>query len=145
MDVKSTLMAVLCGAAALAAQAGEVYKWVDPAGRIHFSDLPQPGWQRVDLRTSGSSAPGSASVATSAADEAEPANGDAAASVAAREKLRAEECARAKDKLESYRRAAKIVERDGLGNEKEYSTEERLKLLELTQKNVTELCGAEAP
>lgn len=130
MDVKSTFFALLCGVAAYAAQAGQVYKWVDPSGRVHFSDTPQQGWTPVDL-----------SGAQAAADEATAENAGAADD-GSRAKLRAEECKRAKEQLESYQKAPKILERNALGKEKEYSSEERLQLIEQQQKRVRDYCGA---
>lgn len=146
MDVKPTPLAALLAAvlatATLGASAGEVYKWVDPAGRTHYSDMPRPGWERVDLRGSNAVANATAPAAAESADGGESGEAtEAGTDTAAREQLRAEECQRAKDQLASYQRAPNIVERDALGNEKEYSSEERLQLLERTQKRVDEYCG----
>lgn len=156
MDVKSTFIALLCGIAALAAQAGQVYKWVDPNGRVHFSDTPQQGWQPVDLSGASTSdaAPGAPAATEEDAGDAEeeaPASAETAestetaegteADASTRTKLRAEECTRAKEQLDSYKRAPKIVERDALGKEKEYSSEERLQLIEQQQKRVSDYCG----
>lgn len=134
MDVKSTFFALLCATAAVfGVHAGQVYKWVDPNGRVHFSDTPQPGWKAVDLNESP---------ATSAAAESDAADGGDQANT--REQLRAEECQRAKTQLATYKSATKIVERDALGKEKEYSNDERLQLLEQTQKRVNDFCGEPA-
>lgn len=135
MDVKSTFIALLCGVAALAAQAGQVYKWVDPSGRVHFSDTPRQGWTPVDMN--------GATAAT--AEAAEGAGGSDVADDGSRDQLRAEECKRAKEQLESYKKAPKILERDALGKEKEYSNEERLQLIEQTQKRVRDYCGTQSP
>lgn len=134
MALKSKLVAVLMCAATFAVSAGQVYKWVDPNGRVHFSDTPRPGWTAVDLK----SAP-SLSADTAGAESSE--EGAAGESTAARERLRADECKRRKEQLDSYLTANRIVERDALGKEKEFSQEERLQLIEQTQKQVAELCG----
>lgn len=133
MDVKSTFFALLCAAAVSGVHAGQVYKWVDPSGRVHFSDTPQPGWRAVDLNESP---------ATSTAAESDAA--DSGDQVGPRDQLRAEECQRAKTQLATYKSATKIVERDALGKDKEYSNEERLQLLEQTQKRVKDFCGEPA-
>lgn len=137
MALKSTFFAVLMCAATFAASAGQVYKWVDPNGRVHFSDTPRPGWTAVDLK----SAPSLSADAAAAESSEESPEGE---STAARERLRADECKRRKEQLDSYLTANKIVERDALGKEKEYSQEERLQLIEQTQKQVAELCGPPA-
>lgn len=135
MALKSKLIAVLMCAATFGVSAGQVYKWVDPNGRVHFSDTPRPGWTAVDLK----SAPSLSADATGAESTEGGTEGE---SSAARDRLRADECKRRKEQLDSYLTANKIVERDALGKEKEYSQEERLQLIEQTQKQVEELCGA---
>lgn len=135
MALKSKLIAVLMCAATFAAGAGQVYKWVDPNGRVHFSDTPRPGWAAMDLKAAPS-------LSADAADAVESSEEDGdGQGTAARERLRADECRRRKEQLDSYLAAAKIVQRDALGKEKEYSQEERLQLIEQTQKQVAELCG----
>ncbi|MEW6167378.1 MAG: DUF4124 domain-containing protein [Pseudomonadota bacterium] len=147
MRVKLMCFAVIA-AAAFAASAGQVYKWVDPNGRVHFSDTPRPGWTAIDLNAPGTAEAAAAEPAAADATQARDATSDAAvedegagAGAAISPQLRAEECARAREQLESYRNATKIVERDAEGKEKEYSTKERLQLIQQTQQRVTELCS----
>ncbi|MFP5305879.1 MAG: DUF4124 domain-containing protein [Gammaproteobacteria bacterium] len=141
-------------AAAFAASAGQVYKWVDANGRVHFSDTPRPGWKAVDLNAPGTAEAAAAAAEPTAEDETDAVTeaGDAATDAAVEDEgagadaaispqLRAEECTRAREQLESYRNATKIVERDAEGKEKEYSTSERLQLIQQTQQRVTELCS----
>ncbi len=108
------------------AMAAQVYKWVDAGGRIHYGDQPQSGWKRVDVNAPpASAAPGAAS-------------GLGPAEKAACEQKRKE--------LESYQKAARVVERDALGREKEYSAEDRQKLIALAQKEADDICaGRVAP
>lgn len=147
MALKSKLIAVLMCAATFGVSAGQVYKWVDPNGRVHFSDTPRPGWTAVDLKSAPSlsadadaaeAAPQDEPIAASSEESSEGEGMDA------RERLRAEECKRRKEQLESYRQATKIVERDPQGKEKQYSESERLQLIEQTQKQIAELCGPPA-
>ena len=135
MALKSKFIAALMCAATFGVSAGQVYKWVDPNGRVHFSDTPRPGWTAVDLK----SAPSLSADAAGAESTEEGAEGEG--SSAARDRLRADECKRRKEQLDSYLTANRIVERDALGKEKEFSQEERLQLIEQTQKQVAELCG----
>ncbi len=134
MAVMKGSLAVLLCACAFVASAGQVYQWIDASGRIHFSDTPRPGWKRLDVKGAPGVQPSSdASVRPDAAadDSVE------------RVQLRAEECQRRREQLATYRNSAQIVERDGLGNERTYTEEERLQLLELTLRQVNELCRAE--
>lgn len=113
--------------ASLPVMAGEVYKWIDAGGRIHYGDQPQPGWKRVEVRAPGSVGP-AAAVTVNAKDQA--------AARAACEKKR-------KD-VESYKAASRIVEQDALGREKEYSEDERNKLIEMTRKQADQACSGQA-
>ncbi|AXQ31256.1 DUF4124 domain-containing protein [Solimonas sp. K1W22B-7] len=103
------------------AMAAEVYKWVDPAGRIHYGDRPQDGWKRVDIKPPGGAAPAAAAPGI-----------DQAA------------CDKKTKNVAEYKDAGRIVERDSLGREKEYSEEERKQLIELAQKQADEACTVPA-
>lgn len=130
MTAKLPVLLALCLVATVAG-AGQIYKWIDHNGKVHYSDAPRPGWIPVDLGV-GTGAP--------------VAGGDEAAEVQAdsRQQLRAEECRRRQTRLDSYLNATQIVERDGLGREKVYSEDERLQLIEVTRNQVAELCGPPA-
>jgi hypothetical protein len=110
-----------------AASAGQVYKWVDKAGHFHFSDTPQPGWTRVDAMRGN----------TMTAEV--PQVGDDPGSEA-----KAAECQKTRDTLASYRNAARVVERDALGNEKEYSAEQKQQLVARAEQQVAQACGEDA-
>jgi len=116
-------MLLVLAALSTAASAGPVYKWVDKSGRFHFSDTPQPGWTRVGVGLPN-------------AMNTESLEGDDPGSEA-----RAAECQKRRDLLASYRGAERIIERDALGNEKEYSAEQRLQLVARAEQQVAEACG----
>lgn len=139
MSTKTGSLLLLLLAAACTASAGQVYKWIDAEGRVHYADTPKPGWQRVDLKV----APGFAPV-TADADAGSAAPAGAAADSPERAQLRTEECAKRREQLETYRKASTITERDTLGNERVFSEEQRLQLIEQTQSQVRELCGADS-
>ncbi|MDM4772691.1 DUF4124 domain-containing protein [Solimonas sp. SE-A11] len=121
------VMALGLALAVAPAMAAEVYKWVDPNGRVHYGDQPQPGWKRVGVNAPPASSPGSAP-----APAAVPGEVDKAA------------CDKKKQELESYQKAARVVERDALGREKEYSAEDRQKLIALAQKETDDVCSGRA-
>ncbi|MES0873196.1 DUF4124 domain-containing protein [Sinimarinibacterium thermocellulolyticum] len=135
---KTASVALLLLAAAGTAGAGPVYKWVDDQGRVHYADTPKPGWKRVDLKVAPGFAP-----ATGGQVEGTDTQQGAAPDSPERGKLRAEECQKRREQLETYRRASTITERDALGNERTYNEEQRLQLIEQTQQQVRELCGAD--
>lgn len=115
---------------ALAAQAGEVYKWKDKDGRVHYGDRPKhQAAQPVDVP-----------VAPPLDPDAEKALAD-----------RAAQCERKKAQLETYRLAPSITETDGIGRKREYTDAERQQLIAQTERQVSEACApapaaaAEAP
>jgi hypothetical protein len=138
MPIKTGSFVLLLLAVAFSASAGQVYKWIDANGRVHYSDTPRPGWTRVDVSTGGVS---SAAAAPESAGSAETAVEDAAEESPERARLRAEECQKRRDQLETYRTSTQIIERDNLGNERTYTEEQRLQLIEQTQTQVNELCA----
>lgn len=111
------LLVLVCAAA----QAGEVYRWVDKQGRVHYGDRPKHDAEQVHI-------------APPPATGTESAEADAAASKAA-------ECARKKAQLEGYRKASAIKETDGLGRTREYSEAERQQLLALTEQQMNQACA----
>ena len=113
------LLAMLLAAPA---GAGQVYKWVDQAGRFHFSDTPQPGWTRIDA--------GHSNTMTAEVPAGAKADGK-----------READCRQRRDELASYRNAARIVERDALGNEHEYSAEQKKQLIAVSEQKVAAACG----
>lgn len=115
---------LLLAFAAGTAGAGKVYRWVDAQGKVHYSDRPDGG-KAVEVR------PG----VTSTVPAAKP-GADAAA-----DEQRAALCTQKREQLATYKNASRIVEKDSLGNEKEFSAEEQLKLIEKTEQDIKALCG----
>lgn len=101
-----------------AVQAGPVYKWTDEKGRVHYGDRPAANAKKLDVGPPG------------AAQAAAPATPDQAL-----------ECQRKKDQLQTYQNAARVIERDSLGNEKEFTEAEKQKLIAVTQAQIARYCG----
>lgn len=137
MPIKTGSFALLL-AVAFTAGAGQVYKWIDGEDRVHYSDTPRPGWTRVDLKA----APGFTPV-TAAPDVGGYTPPDDASESPQGTQLRAEECQKRREQLETYRNSTQISERDNLGNERVFNEEQRLQLIERTQQQVNELCDSE--
>ena len=117
------LLAVL---ACAAASAGEVYKWKDKDGRVHYGDKPKEGEAQA-VTVESSSGTGDPSKAG-----AEQASRDG-------------ECKTKKQQLEAWRRAPSLSEIDSLGKQREYSAAEREQFLAMTQQKVDGLCAPKAP
>ena len=108
------------------ASAGEVYKWKDKDGRVHYGDKPKSGQAE--------------------AIEVDPKSGTGEPSEAAAEsQARAAECKQKKDQLAAWRSAPTMSEVDNLGRTREYTPAEREQFLAMTQKKVDELCAPRAP
>jgi hypothetical protein len=110
-----------------ASRAGSVYRWVDKQGNTHYTDHLPPDTSGAPVHV-----------------DSAPASGDAAAAAAAKPAKatdNSDECQKIKDKLTNYKAASKISETDALGNTREYSDEERQKLIDLTAQKVKAACG----
>ena len=82
MKSKLLLLALLCAAASASAE--QVYKWIDAAGVVHYSDAPPPkDTQNVQtVRVSGGDRPHASAAATENNTEAPKDGGGAAPSAA---------------------------------------------------------------
>jgi hypothetical protein len=126
MGMKWQMAAMLAALVSAPVLAGNVYKWVDAQGRFHFSDTAEPGWRRVDV--SPTVVDGGPSPQTAVADD-----------------KRATECRQKRDALTGYKTASRIVERNSLGVEHEYTPEERQKLIAMTEQQLAGCPPAEEP
>ncbi len=119
MDRVGLRVAVLLVAVLLAGAAStqKLYKWVDEQGRVHFSDRP-PATAHEEIRLRPP--PG-----------ARPADAPAPSP----------ECLELRKRLASYRAATVLVEQDALGNERQYSEEQRAQLIQRTQAAADEACA----
>jgi hypothetical protein len=107
------------------ASAGEVYKWKDKDGRIHYGDRPkdiQAAPVLINPDAGGTS-------------------NEQFASIQARDA----ECAKRTAQLENYRRAPSISEVDNLGKQREYSAAEREQFLAMQQQKVDSVCSPPPP
>jgi hypothetical protein len=107
--------------ACAAASAGEVYKWKDKDGRLHYGDRPKHIEAAPVLINQESLGTSNEQFATRQARE--------------------EECAKRKSQLDTYRRAPSISEVDNLGKQREYTPAERDQFLALQQQKVDAVCA----
>ncbi len=149
---------VVFGSLALPAAAA-VYKWVDPQGRIHYSDLPPPPEGKLlSVDTSAqhttaraSEAPRPAQMPAAATVMKSATTGPAASpEAAARLKqtvdndvssVRADQCKQAQEKYQNYVRSRRLY-KTGANGERIYLTDQELETERLNAKHdVDELCG----
>jgi hypothetical protein len=116
-----SIVALCVVLACAAASAGEVYKWKDKDGRIHYGDRPK----HIDA----------APVLIN--PDAVTTPNEQFASRQAREA----ECAKKTAQLENYKRAPSISEVDNLGKQREYTPAEREQFLAMQQQKVDALCA----
>ena len=119
MNRLCVLFLLLCSAPVLASG---VYKWTDKHGRVHYGDKPVLNAEKIKDK------PGTAAAAVPLDEEAR--------------RKREADCKQQRDQLEVYQSAARLVEKDNLGNEREYTADDKKRLIDLTQAKIRSLCGA---
>jgi len=98
---------------------GRIYQWLDANGGEHFGDTPPANARSIKVKqTSGGINAG-----------AELPVVDAAA------------CSAKREQLKSYQLAAKVTETNALGEAREYSDDEKQKLIANTEAQVRTACG----
>jgi hypothetical protein len=123
------------------AVAEKAYRWVDAQGHVHYGDQPGKGAEVIKVRP-GTLPP----VAGKPAEKVPEPSAGASSSDAPPEdprvvaQRRAADCGRRKEQLNTYRHAVRIVEKNSLGDEREYSAEEKERLIKLTEEQIAETC-----
>ena len=123
------IVALLC--AGSAAFAGEVYKWKDAQGRVHYGDKPIQDAEKIEVKAPASQ------LQLQRDHEKE-------LSTNTKTAKRFEDCKRSKEQLKTYQSATSVISKDGFGGEKELNTTERATLLQMTQQHIKDVCD-EAP
>ncbi len=113
--------------------ADQIYRWADSNGKTYYGDLPPQNATAVEKidRRHGASLDAEKSKAKPDAGA-----GDA-------EEARAAKCEKTRAQLATYRNASRLVQTDNLGNEREYSEEEKALLIGRTEVEIEVLCGGE--
>lgn len=110
-------------------QADKIYRWIGADGKVKYGDMPPSGaknLQPFDSRVG---------TITAAPKDAAPAPTDE------QEAARREACTTKAAQLSTFRKATKLVEKDALGREREYTAEERKLLVERTQAELDSQCA----
>lgn len=119
------LCALIAAAGTAGAQEKKAYRWKDEKGRIHYSDVPAPRSEKIDIQRNGKV--------------------DAMSADAVAAEARGRECQRRRDQLASYTRAGDITETDALGNSRSYTDAEKKTLIARIEAQVKEYCDDANP
>lgn len=132
-----TLCACVLALASLVPPAtAQVYRWVDDAGQVHYSDKrPTDAERQASDAQSVTFAPGS--TAAAAARQAEQRAAQAS-------EVQAERCQQARSQLDTYTRAVSLVRTGPDGQDVELLPEERVALIQRAQDKVAAACGDDA-
>ncbi len=136
MNRKFLVLVLSAAALTTSAVAGEIYKYVDEEGNVHYVDRPtgESGEQRMDIIYSGTSAAAvNAQVKRrqdymEALDEARSeteSRREAEAQARAEMEARAAKCQQSRARLESYLQAHRLYRQDDAG-EREYLDDEQI-------------------
>lgn len=127
--MRATFMAVCLLIASSAVLADNIYRWKGADGRIYYGDVPPTeasNIEKIDRRTAGQTAPSNQSQLAASTEPLD---------------ARDAECARKREQLATYRKASRLVEKDSLGREREFSAEETALLIGRTEVEINVLCG----
>jgi ribosomal 50S subunit-recycling heat shock protein len=139
--------------AASASMAGEIYKWTDEQGNVHYEDrLPTDGEdvERIDI-LSRNTDNAAVQARVEAAQEARAAKAKAAETEAeaataedpdADPGKRAEKCQMYRDRLESFLRSQRLYTQDANGERKYLDENETMAARQKAQEQVEKYCGS---
>lgn len=128
--MRAILIALSLCLASGVCQAEKIYRWTEADGRVNYGDLPPRGASnvvKIDRR-------GAKADSVEAVQPGQASSPDELA-------MRDVECARKREQLANYQNAARLVEKDSLGREREYSEEETALLIGRTEVEINVLCG----
>ena len=128
-----TMLMIIAGSAS----AG-LYKWVDNEGNVHYSQKPPRDKQFKRLKTPPPAPDDSKPLYQSSKPADKSKGGTAKAETAKNEKIRAENCEKAKKALTNYQLHRRM--RDKAGNVTVIDDNERAKQIESAKKAITNYC-----
>jgi len=131
---------------ALAAQAGDIYRWKDSSGLWHYADQPVPGAERVASTSRGLTPRNEASppAAPRSAPTATPAAGNTEAAQKVREDVAASKAGKCKDAQASYEQtvSARRLFKKGDDGEPQYLNDEETEAARVAARSTMEYyCG----
>ena len=124
------LCSLLIAGGAMAAD--RIYRWTTPDGKVQYGDTPPSGAR--DIRNFDRK------VGTSSA-----ASGEGQSAAPKTPSISETDCVNKRAQLNTYRNAARLVERDSLGREREFTVAERQQLVDKVQADLVAQCGDAPP
>lgn len=149
MRNRLTLLVVASLLTALAAQAGDIYRWKDANGLWHYADQPVPGAERMASTSRGvsprnESSPPTATPAPRSAPAATPTAGNTEAAQKVREDVAASKAGKCKDAQASYEQTvtARRLFKKGEDGEPQYLNDEETEAARVAARSTMEYyCG----
>lgn len=118
--IRAPMLLALCALTPFAASAdGRIYQWLDANGIEHFGDTPPANARSIKVKQTSSGINAGAELPVV----------DAAA------------CSAKREQLKSYQLAGRVTETNALGESREYSEDEKQKLIVNTEAQVRAACG----
>ncbi|MGH8278058.1 MAG: DUF4124 domain-containing protein [Gammaproteobacteria bacterium] len=152
MNAKLVLVAALVAGLTVvaAAQAQEVYRWVDAQGNVHYSQTPPPGAvthvKRVNIvpppiNITNARDQQALVNAVAAANAAHQKAADEAAQAAAKRAQQQQACDAARQQLQQYMESHRVITNANSANPTYYTGDDLVKLREQAQAQVNKICG----
>lgn len=142
------LIAALLGTAAVQAQ--EVYRWVDAQGAVHYSQTPPPNVSAKAKRVDITPTPVNVTAArqqqalvksVAAANAAKQQADEQAAQAAAKQARQQQACEAARQRLQGYMEAHRVVTNADSANPTYYTGDNLVKFRAQAQEQVNKLCA----
>lgn len=152
MNMKRWLLALILPAALVfaAAQAQQVYRWVDAQGNVHYSQSPPPtGTTKTTVIELAPPPPDPTGVAeqkklvksVAATDAANQQAADKAAQAAAQKAQQQQACDAARRQLQGYMEAHRVITNANSANPTYYTGDDLVKFREQAQQQVNKVCA----
>jgi predicted outer membrane lipoprotein len=144
MKVSTWLLGVLLAAGFAATAAAEIYRWVDENGQAHYGDRPPKGAEVETIRPQHrgfGSVPAPSPATTPSGDDDIATAGEPVDETERTARIRREQCEKGRERLESYRNAARIQLRQEDGGTRDMNPEERVQAIARAEADVAQLCG----
>jgi hypothetical protein len=148
----AALAAVLSIAVAAGASAGEIYKWTDASGNVHYGDKPAPDGssERLDIDSQATDRQRVASLVSARQEDRAAAREEQAAQANAEptpeeqrqaEAERQKQCATYRERLQTFVQSRRLYREDDNGERVYLDEEETLAARNRVQQKVQEYCS----
>lgn len=149
--LSTCLIGALLAAGFATAASAEIYRWVGDGGLTHYGDRPPPGANAVRVQPETGNFGSFPAPRAAATESEEPAAEEAGTESASGDvdspertaRIRGEQCAKARERLENYSNAAQIQIRQEDGGTRDMTPEERVQAIARAESDVAHFCEEE--